>query len=265
MLIKISHYDCAFDLFTYTHRLFRTMDNLFFVLLIIFISTLVQSVFSFGGALVALPLLALVIDIRWATPLLTLLSCSIAIVVSSRNWHDVQVDSVWRLIVAACVGIPLGIWGLTRFNEQVLKVGLALVVIVSTLINLYVFKNFRLKRVNSALVFGFVSGVFGGAYNTSGPPVVLYGTLRNWNSEQFRATIQLYSLCTNIFAIAGYYIAGALTADVIVYYGWSLPIVAVTIWLGGKIHQKIPSEKYVIYVKLLLLVLAIRLLYVSLI
>lgn len=239
------------------------MDNLFFVLLIIFISTLVQSVFSFGGALVALPLLALVIDIRWATPLLTLLSCSIALAVSLRKWRDMQVDSAWRLIVAACMGIPLGIWGLTHFDSRILKAGLALTVIVSTLISLVVFKKFRLKNVNIALLFGFVSGVFGGAYNTSGPPVVLYGTLRKWDSEQFRATIQLYSLCTNIFAIAGYSIAGALTKDVIVYYGWSLPVVAVTVWLGGIIHRAIPSEKYVIYVKVLLLLLAARLLYAS--
>lgn len=241
------------------------MDHLFPVLLIIFVSTLVQSVFSFGGALVALPLLALAIEIREATPLLTLLSCTIALVVSSRNWREVQVDSAWRLTLAACMGIPLGVWGLTHLNGQILKVGLALTVIASTLASLYVSNKLRLKNVNSAFLFGFVSGVFGGAYNTSGPPVVLYGTLRDWNSDQFRATIQLYSLCTNLFAIAGYTISGALTRDVIVYYGWSLPIVALTVWLGGRIHRAIPSAKYVTYVKLLLLLLAIRLLYVSLV
>ena len=241
------------------------MDNLFFVLLIIFSSTLVQSVFSFGGALVALPLLALVIDIREATPLLTLLSCTIALVVSSRNWREVQVGSAWRLILAACVGIPLGVWGLTHLNGQVLKVGLALTIIASTLASLCVSARFRLKNKNAAFLFGFVSGVFGGAYNTSGPPVVIYGTLRNWNSEQFRATIQLYSLCTNLFAIAGYAIAGALGKDVLVTFGWSLPIVALTVWLGGKIHRAIPSTKYVVYVKLLLLLLAIRLLVASLV
>ena len=132
-----------------------------------------------------------------------------------------------------------------------------------TVANLLSFRTFRLKNANYALVFGFVSGVFGGAYNISGPPVVLYGTLAGWYSNQFRATIQAYSLLTNAFALLGYWIAGHLTREVLIYWGCSLPIVAITIWLGNRIHRAIPSERYTVIVKVLLLVLGVRLLYTS--
>ena len=41
-------------------------------------------------------------------------------------------------------------------------------------------------------VFGFVAGILGGAYNTNGPPAVIYGALRDWSPESYRATLQEY-------------------------------------------------------------------------
>ena len=105
------------------------MKELPILLAILFLSNLVQSTFSFGGALVALPLLALAIDVRAATPLMTLLSFIIACVVVTRNRREIQIGSAWRLVVSACIGIPLGILYLTRFDDRQLKVGLALTVL----------------------------------------------------------------------------------------------------------------------------------------
>ena len=235
------------------------MENVSIVLVIIFLSTLVQSTFSFGGALIALPLLAFIIDIKEATPLMTMLSCSIALVIVIKKRQDIQTRNAWRLIVSACLGIPPGIFFLSRVEGSILKMVLALTVIVFTIITLISLKTIQLKNINYAFGFGFVSGIFGGAYNISGPPVVLYGSLMNWSPALFRATIQSYALFTNIFAILGHALAGNVTRDVLIYYACSLPIVGLSIWLGNLIHQAIPAEKYTIYVKLLLLVLGIRL------
>ncbi len=236
------------------------MNPLFTVLAILFVSTLVQATFSFGGALIALPLLAFVIAIPQATPLMTLLSTTIALTIIVKNRRDIQVSNAWRLIVSACVGIPLGIFFLSQVDGRVLKIVLAITVIVFTGINLLPFKTLRVSNHNYAFGFGFVSGIFGGAYNISGPPVVLYGTLSDWSPARFRATIQSYAFFTNIFAIVGHAVAGNITTDVLAYYIYALPIVALSIWLGNLIHARIPAEQYTLVVKLLLLVLAIRLL-----
>lgn len=49
------------------------------VLLILFLSTLVRSTFGFGDALVAMPLLALFIAIKTATPVVAIIAPTIAI------------------------------------------------------------------------------------------------------------------------------------------------------------------------------------------
>ena len=235
------------------------------VLSILFLSTLIQSTFSFGGALVALPLLAFFIEIKAATPLITMLSTTIALVIVSQHWREVQVKNAWRLIVSACVGIPFGILFLVRVEGNTLKIVLAATVILSTLLNIFSPKSIHLTNINYAFPFGFVSGLFGGAYNISGPPVVLYASLMDWSPAYFRATIQSYALFTNIFAIAGHALAGNITHEVLSYYGYALPIVGLSLWLGNLIHKSIPAERYAIIVKILLIVLGCHLLYSSII
>ena len=231
------------------------------VLLILFVSMLVQATFSFGGALIALPLLAFTIAIKQATPLMTMLSCTIALVIVIKSRRDIHVSNAWRLILSACLGIPLGILFLSRVEGSILKIVLALTVIVFTSFNLFSITSLHLSNANYAFGFGFLSGIFGGAYNISGPPVVLYGTLVHWSPACFRATIQSYALFTNLFAILGHSLAGNITRDVLIYYVLALPIVGLSIWLGSMLHTKIPAEKYSICVKVLLLILGLRLLF----
>ena len=37
---------------------------------------------------------------------------------------------------------------------------------------------------------GFCSGILGGAYGMNGPPLAVYGSLRRWSPQHFRATLQ---------------------------------------------------------------------------
>ena len=55
------------------------------ILLVVFFATLIRSTFGFGEALVAVPLLALVIPIEIAAPLAVLLSITVAAVVVAQD------------------------------------------------------------------------------------------------------------------------------------------------------------------------------------
>jgi uncharacterized membrane protein YfcA len=78
------------------------------VLAVVFLATLIRSAFGFGEALVAVPLLALLIAVEVAAPLAVLLSITVAGLVLVQDWHKVHVRSAWRLVLATLFGIPLG-------------------------------------------------------------------------------------------------------------------------------------------------------------
>src|SRR6516225_9767051 len=97
------------------------------VLAIIFVATLVRSAFGFGEALIAVPLLALLMKVEVATPLAVLVSITVALVVVLQDWHKVHFDSAWRLVVSTLFGIPLGVQLLAAVPEPVVKAVLGVV------------------------------------------------------------------------------------------------------------------------------------------
>ena len=68
-----------------------------FILLVIFIATLIRSTFGFGESLIAVPLLILFIPIEIAVPLSVLLSITIAavIVAQDRKQFILRVQNGW--------------------------------------------------------------------------------------------------------------------------------------------------------------------------
>src|SRR3954470_4543492 len=91
------------------------------VLAVIFLATLIRSAFGFGEALVAVPLLALLIPVEVAAPLAVLVSITVAVVVILEDWHKVHFGGAWRLVLSTLFGIPLGLVLLTAVPEPVVK------------------------------------------------------------------------------------------------------------------------------------------------
>ena len=69
------------------------------VLVIIFIGALIRATFGFGDALIAMPLLALVVSLQIASPVVAFLSIIIGITMLILNWSKVDFKTAWRLIL----------------------------------------------------------------------------------------------------------------------------------------------------------------------
>lgn len=224
------------------------------VLLILFVSTCVRSALGFGDALVAMPLLAMLLGVRTATPLVAFAASTIALAILAGNWRNVDIRAAWRLVLASLVGIPFGLLLLKVAPESYVKAVLGVLLILYGCYNLFAPRLPVVGSENLAYVFGFVSGVLGGAYNTNGPPVVVYGTLRRWPPEHFRATLQGCFVLTGLMILAGHGVAGLWTPLVLRLYAYSVPAIALGIYLGAKLNRRIPRETFsrVVYIFLVI-------------
>ncbi len=234
--------------------------SLLTVVAVIFLATLVRSAFGFGEALVAVPLLALLVPVEEAVPLATLVSITVAAVVVAQDWHKVHVRSAGWLIFATLFGIPLGLWLLTAVAEAAVKFILALVIMGFSAYCLRSRHKLELTNDRWAWLFGFGAGILGGAYGMNGPPLVIYGSLRHWTPEHFRATLQAYFLPASVLGMCGYWLAGLWTLPVTRYYVWSLPAAFVAIFMGRAINRRLKSRAFLRYIHCGLILIGLLLL-----
>jgi uncharacterized membrane protein YfcA len=231
---------------------------------VIFLATFIRSAFGFGEALVAVPLLALVIPVDVAAPLAVLCSITVAAVILVQDWHHVHVRSAGWLVLSTLFGLPLGLWLLTAVAEPVVKAILAVVILAFATYSLVSRRPFALPDDRLAWLFGFGAGVLGGAYGMNGPPLVIYGALRGWSAEHFRATLQGYFLPASVLGMAGYWLAGLWVPAVTHYYLLSLVPALAAIFVGRVAHQRMAGRSFFRYVHVGLLVVGAVLLAQSL-
>jgi uncharacterized membrane protein YfcA len=214
---------------------------------VLFVATLIRSSFGFGEALVAVPLLALLLPIHVAAPVAVMVSITVAFIVVVQDWSKVYARSAFRLALPTVFGIPLGLMLLKAGSEPVVKAVLAALIILFSAYSLIGGKRRELTDDRFAWLFGFSAGVMGGAYGMNGPPLVIYGSLRGWSPQHFRATLQGYFLPASLVGLCGYWLTGLWTPAVSQLYLLSLPFVVAATLFGRAINRRIGADRFVLY------------------
>ncbi|OPZ11051.1 MAG: Sulfite exporter TauE/SafE [candidate division BRC1 bacterium ADurb.BinA364] len=223
-------------------------------------ASLVRAAFGFGDALIAMPLLAMLIGVRDATGLVGLAGMSLSILMLWNERQAVDFRGAWRLILASCMGIPVGLHFLKHGDERIVKFVLSAVIIGFSLFKLLRPALGRLKSDNAAFLFGFCAGVLGGAYNSDGPPLVIYGSLKRWSPQAFRATLAGIFATTGWAILIGQASAGLWTANVMQLYVLALPLVAAAALIGKALHRVLPPGKFDFCIHAMLIVIGAGLL-----
>jgi uncharacterized protein len=214
----------------------------------VFCATLVRSALGFGEALIAVPLMAFVLPVATAAPVAVLVSITVALVVLIGDWRDVHVRSVGWLVAFTLLGIPFGLLALRMCPESIVKGVLGLVVAIFAVFALWRRRGARLTDDRFAWLFGLAAGVLGGAYGMNGPPLVVYGSMRRWPPQRFRASLQGYFLPASLVGMFGYWAAGLWTPRVNYYFAIALPAVLLAIPIGRAIAARLDPRRFALVV-----------------
>lgn len=231
------------------------------LLTVFFIASFVQGFSGFGFALISIPLLTIFIDIKEIVPLGALCGLITNIYLLIKLKQHIELKSIMSLVVPSIAGIPLGTVFLNFVESEILKMLLGFVVLVFVFINLISFR----KKISISSFWsypaGFFSGFFGGALNTNGPPVIIYLTLRNYNKDDFRATISGFFLLNTLMIIFSHVIIGITTTSTLISFFPIVPILIIGIFLGNSLNKKINIDIFKKVVLLLLLVISFSLIF----
>lgn len=227
--------------------------------IVICAAAFLQYTSGFGFALVAMPLCTLLFGVRTAAPLVALAGITVQIINVVRFRRDINRREFIRLAASSALGVPIGVWGLNALDAGVVKTALGLLLVSYGLYNLLKPQVLRLARDVWVYPVGFIAGCLGGAFNTSGPPVAVYGSLRGWPRDEFRSTLQTFFFANSFMVIIGHLTAGHYDRMVLTHYLVALPALMLGNTAAARIDHRISAGVFRTIVTAMILVSGIML------
>jgi len=206
---------------------------------------LVQGLSGFGSGLVAAPLLALILPLETAVPLMTLLSPLISFQNLLHLRQTLRFDRVAVLLVGYVIGTPLGLFLLTRASPTLMLGSLGVFLTGYALLSLAGRQPRATWLREWRLGLGVVSGALGSAFSTSGPPVILHvASHPEWEPDQQKATLALFLGISNLITLAAFGIGNLYTGEIFGWFLWSFPMLALGTQTGILLYRRMGPHDY---------------------
>ena len=182
-----------------------------FLLVSAFVAGCARGFSGFGGALIFVPLASSVVGPKLAVPLLLIVDVVLTPGLVPKAWRNADRPNVALMAVGAAVGVPAGTYLLTPADPAAIR--WAIVAIVVTLLALLMsgWRYHGRAPAGMTVAVGMTSGLFSGAAQVGGPPVVAYWLGGAFTPQMVRANIVLYFAISSVLSIASYLAAGLLT------------------------------------------------------
>lgn len=223
------------------------------VIAIMFLYTFVGICAGFGGALTTMPLITLLLPLKMAAPMSVIVGTATALYATWLSRKETNWKSAIVLILFSFAGIPVGIYALSYFPDYIMKIGLGGFLILYSFYSLFIPRLPVYDKNWIAMPTGVVAGALGSAFSTNGPPVVIYGMLRNLAPAAFRGTLNAFFTANNIAIIGGLTTSGILTISTVKLVAFCIPTMILGSLVGQYVHKRIPVNVFRVVVFLLLI------------
>ncbi|HBR3928156.1 TPA: sulfite exporter TauE/SafE family protein [Klebsiella pneumoniae] len=223
------------------------------VIAIMFMYTFVGICAGFGGALTTMPLITLVLPLKMAAPMSVIVGTVTALYATWLSRKETDWRSALVLILFSFTGIPVGIYALSYLPDHIMKIGLGSFLILYSFYSLFIPRLPVYDKNWIAMPIGVIAGALGSAFSTNGPPVVIYGMLRNLAPAAFRGTLNAFFTANNIAIIGGLTTSGILTVSTVKLVLFCVPTMILGSLVGQFVHKRISVRVFRVMVFLLLI------------
>lgn len=219
------------------------MELYYFLLVIIFASAL-QGITGFGSALVAAPLLLLVIDKTTSVVALTFVSLILNLFLFIKIKYELDQKNLYRLLWPSLVGLPVGILVLNTLDINVLRIVAGLVSIV------FAFFLFSKKlEVRNSKAMSISSGLLSGILHTSvgigGPPVVLLLASQNTHKDEMRKTLALLFFIMSLVSMVLFFFSNNLNEKSLKFGLYAIPGAFIGGYLGNIVSKRVSQKQFI--------------------
>jgi uncharacterized membrane protein YfcA len=217
-------------------------EVLVFAPLIVFTAYVIFGISGFGSTLIAVPLLAHLMPLKFVIPVILLLDCVSAISMGLRLRVDVWKPEFLPLLPFLLIGMLAGAFALLNVPAPWLLLILGGFVLVFGTNYLIARKPIVHLPRWAAAPTGLFAGITSSALGIGGPIYVFYFAARGATPDQIRATVPAVFSFTTIARIAIFTSVGLFNTQILIAAAVLLPVMALGLWCGHRLHGWLTRE-----------------------
>jgi uncharacterized membrane protein YfcA len=179
-----------------------------------FVAAMARGFSGFGAALIFIPVASAVVGPKSAVPLLVIVDGVLTLSLVPNAWRRGDKRDVGIMALGALIGVPLGAWLLVSINP--LSIRWAIVVLAAVMLFLLTsgWRYHGKPTAPTTIGVGALSGIFSGAAQVGGPPVVAYWLGGRIPAASVRANIVLFFAISTVISTVSYLAGGLMTMSV---------------------------------------------------
>lgn len=226
---------------------------------IVFIAAIIHGVAGFGQGLVAMPFLAMFIDVKSVIPLSMLNGLVIGSALAVRWKRHLNFAKAAPLVASSLLGTPIGVYFLKTWDESALRLGLGVLLVAFSVHSLSGVRIHTISRGAWGYVFGFFSGMVGGAFGLNAPVSLIYVTSTDWDVEVKKAVMVTNFVISNVVILILYFLAGVPMMEPAQYAGFCAPLAVVGALVGAAFSERLDKQTVERFIYTLSLVMGLSL------
>jgi len=205
--------------------------------MIILLAAIIRGFSGFGFALVAVPLLSMIMPPLSFVPIIFGMQVIAVLPGFKQTLQDVQ----WSQVVPLIPGGFLGTWGglliLYRLNPEIIGIIIAIAVV---LVAVFLLKGLRLSRQFSIFeitIIGILAGLLNGSASLPGPPVILAQLVTPNTDKMVRSNLIIFFTILSLLGIVSIISSGKLNETHVYLMATSAPFLILGTWLGERLFH----------------------------
>lgn len=229
---------------------------------------IVQTVAGLGFLLLLTPILLIYFDPVTAISISLSSGCVLSGLMLLKEKRNIEVSSllIIGMFISSLPGIALGVWFLTEVPKEILQIIVGVAIIVTALVQQYVFpeKKSKLRFSKSTLVSGFFAGVMNASTSMGGPALAIWLRSRIITPNQFRNTLAVMFLLLNTTSLALIQVESQFSFDSqgLFIFLLLIPVIIMSHSAGKKLTTKMQKAHF--HLLILLVIIAAGLMSIGL-
>ena len=233
------------------------MEIISIIAVVFSLAAFMHGLCGFGFSLISVGILSLMIGPKQAVPLTVVASTANCVYLMIALRKKIMFKKAMELVLLGLIFVPVGVLYLTHFNKSLILRTMGLVILVVAIISLLKLDHAKLFAAKPfKWVASSLAGILGGAFNMSGPPLVLYAYNCGWPIRNAMANLQLIFTVLAPIEIIMFIATGLLTVSNALVGAFCVPLVILFSIAGSYLSGRMRLGHLQITINLFLLLLA---------